>query len=98
MHITQRLRALGLSQEGDDRDDDEECLQALTQQDRQGADKGRRAARLFGGEHLLCIGEERVERRNLVAYLGDGRALLEDRKSTRLNSSHSCASRMPSSA
>src|SRR3546814_2334919 len=30
--------------------------------------------------------------------LGCGRAALEDRKSTRLNSSHECASRMPSSA
>src|SRR3546814_10065298 len=32
-----------------------------------------------------------------VVPLGD-EALLQDRKSTRLNSSHSCASRMPSSA
>src|SRR3546814_2743906 len=31
-------------------------------------------------------------------YLQDSRFLTLDRKSTRLNSSHSCASRMPSSA
>src|SRR3546814_6449008 len=34
----------------------------------------------------------------LTSALVEGRDFLRDRKSTRLNSSHSCASRMPSSA
>src|SRR3546814_3055384 len=38
------------------------------------------------------------ERLVLVAGGEEGRMRLRDRKSTRLNSSHSCASRMPSSA
>ena len=43
--------------------------------------------------------EEKVERREVVEanYFGDP-VPLEDRKSTRLNSSHSGESRMPSSA
>src|SRR3546814_13723904 len=43
------------------------------------------------------VGEIRVQGPNVFhGYWGDDQAT--DRKSTRLNSSHSCASRMPSSA
>ena len=37
-------------------------------------------------------------RRRVIAIEGDGSLLMQDRKSTRLNSSHSGESRMPSSA
>ena len=65
----------------------------------------------FGIEHTLKvlknaedimkgenIGEEEKEFISIIAILHDIGAVEADRKSTRLNSSHRCTSRMPSSA
>ena len=51
------------------------------------------------GEGATLTFEEKVEvLRTLVASVGDRVPVVADRKSTRLNSSHSLPSRMPSSA
>src|SRR3546814_2829893 len=56
-----------------------------------------RAARLLDGPKGNC-GMRVVCPYHAWTYELDGRLVGLDRKSTRLNSSHSCASRMPSSA
>src|SRR3546814_7983953 len=45
---------------------------------------------------VACVASEKDLTR--ISLIGDEFASVSDRKSTRLNSSHSCATRMPSSA
>src|SRR3546814_4102029 len=53
---------------------------------------------LDGMLFLKGHGLARLAAQHLDLFLSVGQRLFGDRKSTRLNSSHSCASRMPSSA
>src|SRR3546814_2328885 len=68
------------------------------------ADSGWFAARPSGTEDIYKIyGESFEGRDHLQAILAEAQGIVDaalerDRKSTRLNSSHYCASRMPSSA
>ena len=48
------------------------------------------------GTYLMRLGGAKLG--NRLAFSERSQALLSDRKSTRLNSSHRCESRMPSSA
>ena len=56
------------------------------------------AARAAEARCLMVYDPERRYRDIALALADDKRAVIEDRKSTRLNSSHEWISRMPSSA
>ena len=58
MDIGQNFRTISLAQEGDHRNDDQQGLEPLAQQDSERADEGRSIARRIGREHLLGIGEQ----------------------------------------
>src|SRR3546814_8063952 len=59
---------------------------------------GRLPAYSHGGVADQAECQFRLAQRSVVLFLARFRVEQEDRKSTRLNSSHYCASRMPSSA
>ena len=65
----QNFRSLGLAQERDHRDHDQQCLEPFAQQDRKGSCECRRLTGIVRGEDRLGAVEKNVER---IHPLGDG--------------------------
>lgn len=77
MDIGQHLGSLGLAQEGDHRNDDQQGFEPLAQQDGEGAQKGRCAARRVRGQGRIGVIEQAIEHLDTGRYLVSGPTLLK---------------------
>src|SRR3546814_1849070 len=77
MDVAQHLGPLGLAQEGDHRDDDQQGFESLAQQDGEGAQEGRCSARRVRGQGRLGVVEQTVEHLDARGDLVGGATLLE---------------------